>query len=47
QTDLEQPAKCQKRIKPKKSERYEEKSEEEVFGSNNNDEYDEKEARIY
>ncbi|CAB5383113.1 unnamed protein product [Rhizophagus irregularis] len=45
QTDLEQPAKCQKRIKTKKSERYEEESEEERSGSNNNDEYDEKEAR--
>ncbi|CAB5391467.1 unnamed protein product [Rhizophagus irregularis] len=42
QTDLEQPAKCQKRIKTKKSERYEEESEEERSGSNNNDEYDEK-----
>ncbi|CAB4416318.1 unnamed protein product [Rhizophagus irregularis] len=46
QTDLEQPAKRQKRIKTKKSERYEEESEEERSGSNNNDEYDEKEARI-
>ncbi|GBC35249.2 hypothetical protein GLOIN_2v1883234 [Rhizophagus irregularis DAOM 181602=DAOM 197198] len=45
QTDLEQPAKRQKRIKTKKSERYEEESEEERSGSNNNDEYDEKEAR--
>ncbi|UZO16384.1 uncharacterized protein OCT59_007773 [Rhizophagus irregularis] len=45
QTDLEQPAKCQKRIKTKKSERYEEESEEKRSGSNNNDEYDEKEAR--
>ncbi|GET62731.1 hypothetical protein GLOIN_2v1881963 [Rhizophagus irregularis DAOM 181602=DAOM 197198] len=45
QMDLEQPAKRQKRIKTKKSERYEEKSEEERSGSNNNDEYDEKEAR--
>ncbi|CAB5367448.1 unnamed protein product [Rhizophagus irregularis] len=45
QTDLEQPAKRQKRIKTKKSERYEEESEEERSGSNNNDEYDEKESR--
>ncbi|GET64797.1 hypothetical protein GLOIN_2v1883234 [Rhizophagus irregularis DAOM 181602=DAOM 197198] len=45
QTDLEQPAKRQKRIKTKKFERYEEESEEERSGSNNNDEYDEKEAR--
>ncbi|UZO27174.1 uncharacterized protein OCT59_019380 [Rhizophagus irregularis] len=45
QTDLEQPVKCQKRIKTKKSERYEEESEEERSGSNNNDEYDEKEAK--
>ncbi|CAB5350723.1 unnamed protein product [Rhizophagus irregularis] len=45
QTDLEQPAKRQKRIKTKKSERYEKESEEERSGSNNNDEYDEKEAR--
>ncbi|CAB4425454.1 unnamed protein product [Rhizophagus irregularis] len=45
QTDLEQPAKRQKRIKTKKSERYEEESEEERSGSNNNDEYDKKEAR--
>ncbi|CAB5357819.1 unnamed protein product [Rhizophagus irregularis] len=45
QTDLEQPAKHQKRIKTKKSEQYEEESEEERSGSNNNDEYDEKEAR--
>ncbi|CAB4402983.1 unnamed protein product [Rhizophagus irregularis] len=45
QTDLEQPAKRQKRIKTKKSERYEKESEEEGSGSNNNDEYDEKEAR--
>ncbi|GET57420.1 hypothetical protein GLOIN_2v1883234 [Rhizophagus irregularis DAOM 181602=DAOM 197198] len=45
QTDLEQPAKRQKRIKTKKSERYEEDSEKERSGSNNNDEYDKKEAR--
>ncbi|UZO07519.1 uncharacterized protein OCT59_027803 [Rhizophagus irregularis] len=45
QTDLEQPAKCQKRIKTKKSKQYEKESEEERFSSNNNDEYDEKEAR--
>ncbi|CAB5369676.1 unnamed protein product [Rhizophagus irregularis] len=45
QTDLEPPAKRQKRIKTKKSKRYEEKSEEKGSGSNNNDEYDEKEAR--
>ncbi|CAB4403465.1 unnamed protein product [Rhizophagus irregularis] len=45
QTDLEQPAKRQKKIKTKKFERYEEESEEEQFGSNNNDEYDKKEAR--
>ncbi|CAG8768619.1 15626_t:CDS:2, partial [Rhizophagus irregularis] len=37
QTDLEQLAKRQKRIKTKKSERYEEESEEEGSGSNNND----------
>ncbi|CAB5388123.1 unnamed protein product [Rhizophagus irregularis] len=45
QTDLKQPAKRQKRIKSKKSERYKEESEEERSGSNNNDEYNEKEAR--
>ncbi|GBC10993.2 hypothetical protein GLOIN_2v1883234 [Rhizophagus irregularis DAOM 181602=DAOM 197198] len=45
QTDLEQLAKRQKRIKTKKSKRYEEELEEERSGSNNNDEYDEKEAR--
>jgi hypothetical protein len=47
QSDLEQPAKRQKRIKTKKFERYEEESAEERSGSNNDDEYDEKEARVY
>ncbi|CAB5377094.1 unnamed protein product [Rhizophagus irregularis] len=43
QTDLEQLAKRQKRIKTKKSEQYRKNR---GSGSNNNDEYDEKEARI-